>query len=336
MSALDALPLHRTIEFPASQRRENLVPQALPPLNALRAFEAAARHANFARAALELNVTPGALSHQVRGLERLLGVVLFERQARGVQLTPAGRTLYPGLLSAFALIRDAVGALRADMHKHVLVVSTPPGFTSKWLAPRLYRFAQAHPDIELRIASSATYANLATDGVDVAVRSVPADRPPDATLECEKLIDDELVVVCSPRLLSAIGRSRRRPDLRKAPLIHDDQLAGRPEVPTWADWFRAAGIEPPDLHRGLRFSSAEHAIEAGIQGAGLLLTHAILVHDELLAGRLVKPFDVAVPGGRTYLLVRPKARQPRPAALAFQAWLRAEIVAMAGASAPPS
>src|SRR5688572_13209051 len=221
MSALDALALRRTIEFPAPLRRENLVSQALPPLNALRAFEAAARHANFARAALELNVTPGALSHQVRGLERLLGVVLFERQARGVRLTAAGRTLYPGLVSAFALIRDAVGALRTGMHSHVLVVSTPPGFTSKWLAPRLYRFAQSHPDIELRIASSAAYANLQADGVDVAVRSVPADRPPEAALEYEKLVDDQLVVVCSPQLLSGIGRSRR-PDLRRAALIHDD------------------------------------------------------------------------------------------------------------------
>ena len=145
--------------------------RALPPLNALKAFEAAARHANFARAARELSVTPGALSHQIRGLERLLGVALFERQARGVTLTPQGRTLYPGLLHAFALIRDSVNALRASASSSVLVVSTPPGFTSKWLAPRLYRFAQAHPDIELRVASSAAYANFANDGVDVAVRN---------------------------------------------------------------------------------------------------------------------------------------------------------------------
>jgi LysR family glycine cleavage system transcriptional activator len=301
---------------------------ALPPLNALRAFEAAARHANFARAAHELSVTPGALSHQIRGLESRLGVVLFERQARGVTLTPQGRTLCPGLLSAFALIRGSVDALRASVSSRVLVVSTPPGFTSKWLAPRLYRFAAAQPDIELRIASSAAYANLSTDGVDVAVRSLPRDAATDPALEHEKLIDDTLVVVCSPKLKSRLGRR----ELRKTPLIHDDQLAGRPEVPTWADWFRAAHVEPVDLRRGLRFSSAEHAIEAAIQGAGLLLTHAVLAHDELLSGRLVMPFDVVLPGGRSYFLVRPKASPPRPGVIAFRDWMRSEMAAFAAAA----
>lgn len=308
--------------------------QAFPPLNSLRAFEAAARHANFARAARELNVTPGALSHQVRGLETQLGVVLFERQARGVALTPQGRALYPGLLSGFALIRDAVNALRTHAHSGVLVVSTPPGFTSKWLAPRLFRFAQAHPDVELRIASSAAYANFSSDGVDMAVRSIPHGQPEDRMLDCEKLADDELVVVCSPAVLAKVARPGGGCDLRKAPLIHDDQLAGRPEVPTWADWFRAAAVAPVDLRRGLRFSSAEHAIEAAVQGAGLLLTHAILAHDELAIGRLVAPFGaMTLPGGRAYFLVSPKARQARPGVDAFRAWMRSEMAAMPTAPA---
>ena len=302
---------------------------ALPPLNALRAFEAAARHGNFARAALELNVTPGALSHQIRGLEALLGIGLFERQARGVALTAPGRMLYPGLLSAFALIRDTVEALRASTRDGVLVVSAPPGFTSKWLAPRLYRFAQAHPEIELRIAASAAYANFATDGVDVAIRNVPDLQAPDLALDRERLIDDAMVVVCSPKLVARLGRSRGRRDLGKTPLIHDDQLIGRPEVPTWSDWFRAAQVAPVDLRRGLRFSSAEHAIEAAVQGAGLLLTHAILVHDELASGGLAMPFDVAVPAGRAYFLVQPKTRRPRAAVDAFRIWLRAEMTATA-------
>ena len=302
---------------------------ALPPLHSLRAFEAAARHANFARAAQELNVTAGALSHQIRALESALGVVLFERLARGVALTAPGRTLYPGLLSGFALIRDAVQALRAAANGHVLVVSTPPVFTSKWLAPRLYRFAQAHPEIELRIASSAAYANFVTDGIDIAVRNVADPRDIDPALDAEKLIDDVLVAVCSPRLRAGIGRR----DLRKTPLIHDEQLVGRPEVPTWADWFRAARVAPVDLRRGLRFSSAEHAIEAAVQGAGLLLTHAALVHDELAGGRLVLPFDVALPARRAYFVVSPKAKQPRPAVDAFRAWLRSEIESTATALA---
>ncbi|WP_280152220.1 transcriptional regulator GcvA [Piscinibacter sp. XHJ-5] len=300
--------------------------RALPPLNALRAFEAAARHRNFARAAHELHVTPGALSHQIRGLERLLGVALFERRARGVLLTSAGRTLHPGLLSAFALIRESVEALRASASSGVLVVSTPPGFTSKWLAPRLHRFAQAHPEVELRIASSAAYANFAADGIDAAVRNVPEETGIAPALDSEKLIDDRLVVVGSPELVARMGRSRR--DVRQTPLIHDDQLAGRPEVPTWSDWFRVAGVPPVDVRRGLRFSSAEHAIGAAIQGAGLLLTHTLLAHDELASGRLVAPLDVVVPTGRAYFLVHPKARRPRPALEAFRHWLRTEMAAM--------
>jgi len=308
---------------------------ALPPLNSLRAFEAAARHRNFARAALELSVTPGALSHQIRGLEKLLGVALFERQARGVALTAPGGMLYPGLLSAFALIRDSVNVLRTSGDSGVLVVSAPPGFISKWLAPRLYRFAEAHPDVELRIAASIGFANFASDGVDLAVRNVPTDQGAGAALEYEKLIDDELVAVCSPKVIGKMERerSRGRYDVRRTPLIHDDQLAGRPEVPTWVDWFRAAGQTPVNLQRGLRFSSAEHAIEAAVQGAGLLLTHAVLVHDELVAGRLVMPIDVAVPAGRTYFLARPKAKPLRPGAAAFRAWIRGEMRAMVSARA---
>jgi LysR family glycine cleavage system transcriptional activator len=297
--------------------------QALPPLNALRAFEAAARHGNFARAAQELHVTPGALSHQIRALEALLGVTLFERQARGVALTPSGRALNPGLASAFALIRDSVQSLRERAGSRVVVVSTPPAFTSKWLVPRLHRFAQEHPEVELRIASSAAYANFSVDGVDVAVRNVPIAKAREATLSYEHLIDDELVAVCSPALLNG-----GVPDLRRIGLIHDDQLSGRPEVPTWTEWFRAAGVPPADLQRGLRFSSAEHAIEAAVQGAGVLLGHTLLLHDDVVSGRLVLPWPVALATGRAYYLVQPMLKRTRPAVQAFGTWLHAEMAAM--------
>jgi LysR family glycine cleavage system transcriptional activator len=317
-----------TIESFAAETREKLMPKGLPPLTALRAFEAAARHANLARAALELNVTPGALSHQVRALEALLGATLFERQARGVALTPQGRLLYPGLAAGFGLIGDAVQALRASARSGVLVVSTPPGFTSKWLAPRLYRFAEAHPEVELRIASSAAYAHFARDGVDVAIRSLPEGASHDPALAHEKLLDDTLVAVCSPPLLAKLQRPGGGRELRGVPLIHDDQLAGRSDAPGWVDWLEAAGLAAPDLRRGLRFSSADHALDAAVQGAGLLLTHAVLAHDALQAGRLVQPFDVVVPARRAYFLVRPASR-PQPAAEAFATWLRAEMAAMA-------
>lgn len=299
--------------------------RAMPPLNALRAFEAAARHLSLARAALELNVTPGALSHQIRGLEEMLGLRLFERQARGIALTPQGRALYPGLQAGFGLIRDAVAGLRASTAGRVLVVSTPPGFTAKWLAPRLYRFAEAHPDIELRIASSVGYANFTNDGVDAAIRNVAAPRTEDDALDHQKLIDVDMVPVCSPKLIARLGSIDLREDPGAIPLIHDDQLAGRPDVPTWDNWFESAGIEGADARRGLRFSSADHALDAALEGAGVLLTHSILAHDDLRSGRLVKPFGGTLSSRRAYYFVVPKAKQAQPNVQAFRQWLLAEM-----------
>src|ERR1700688_2663262 len=178
---------------------------SMPPLNALRAFEAAARHLSLTRAAQELHVTAGALSHQIRGLEDLLGVKLFERRVRAIALTPAGKLLYPGLQTGFAHIQEAVAGLGLAGDQRVLVISTPPGFTAKWLAPRLYRFASAHPEIDVRVSSSFGYANFTTDGVDVAVRNLARDAAADPALVIEKLIEVSLVPVCSPRLIATHG-----------------------------------------------------------------------------------------------------------------------------------
>jgi LysR family glycine cleavage system transcriptional activator len=306
---------------------------ALPPLSALRAFEAVARHSSITRAAQELHVTPGALSHQVRGLEELLGRQLLERQARGVALTAHGKALFPGLASGFGQIREAVEALRAMNDQQVLVLSAPPGFTSKWLAPRLYRFAELHPHIELRVASSAVYANFTTDGVDAAIRNIATSRPREPGLVYEKLADDSMVVVCSPRLLASVKRPVSRQSLRRLPRIHDDQLAGRAEVPAWADMLRAAGMgADTPVERGLHFSSADHAIDAAVQGAGLLLAHSMLVHDELRSGRLVQPLDVVLPLKRAYFFVCPARKRMLPGVAAFHDWLVAEMAGDASTS----
>src|SRR5215218_8803024 len=212
----------------------------MPPLNALRAFEAAARHLSLTKAAAELNVTAGALSHQIRGLEELLGVKLFERGVRAISLTEAGRQLYPGLQTGFVHLRDAVANLAASDAGRVLTISTPPGLTSKWLAPRLYRFAAAQPETDTRVTSAMTSANFMTDGVDVAVRNLAMDAPQDAALEVEELLELCLVPVCSPKLVKLHGPFRTADALRSVPLIHDDTLASRVTVPTWADWFVAA------------------------------------------------------------------------------------------------
>ena len=178
---------------------------APPALNALRAFEAAARHLSLTKAALELNVTPGALSHQIRGLEDHLGLKLFDRGVRSIALTAAGKALLPGLQAGFVHIRDALLSLDRLDDLRVLVISAPPGFTSKWLAPRLYRFSIAHPEIDVRVSSSINNANFTTDGVDAAVRNLPVDAAEDEALEVEPLIDLNLAPVCSPALAENLG-----------------------------------------------------------------------------------------------------------------------------------
>ena len=197
---------------------------APPPLNALRAFEAAARHLSLTKAALELNVTPGALSHQIRGLEDHLGLKLFDRGVRSIALTAAGKALQPGLQAGFLHIRDALASLNRLGDTRVLVISTPPGFTSKWLAPRLYRFSIAYPEIDVRVSSSINNANFTTDGVDAAIRNLPVGAARDEALEVEKLIDQSLVPVCSPAFVEKHGPFTSPDMLKGVPLIHDDSL----------------------------------------------------------------------------------------------------------------
>ncbi len=300
----------------------------MPPLNALRAFEAAARHLSLTRAAQELHVTAGALSHQIRGLEDLLGLKLFERRVRSIALTPAGKLLYPGLQTGFARIQEAVAGLGPVGDQRVLVISTPPGFTAKWLAPRLYRFASAHPDIDVRVSSSFGYANFTTDGIDVALRNLPLDAAPDPALLIERLAEISLVPVCSPRLSAAHGPFAGPAALARVPLIHDDTLARRPEVPTWADWFQAAGVQGVDVSRGLRFNSTDHALDAAGEGAGVLLAHDLLAYDELRTGRLVIPVARTVSTGRGYYFVCPKSRSERPQVQAFRTWVKQELAAI--------
>ena len=299
----------------------------LPPLSALRAFEAAARHLSLTRAAAELHVTPGALSHQIRGLEELLGVKLFERRVRAIALTAAGRQLFPGLQTGFSQIRDAVASLDAAHAANILVISTSPGMTSKWLAPRLYRFGNAFADVDVRISSSLNIANFETDGIDIAVRNMPTDPAADPALEIEKLVDITLIAVCSPQLIKKYGPVKNAKDLARLPLIHDDSLSPRARVPNWREWFDAAGVSDVDLRRGLHFNSADHALEAAGEGGGVLLVHDLLAYDDLRTGRLIIPAKLALPSGRAFHLVWPKGRRPSRAAEGFRRWIKEEVAA---------
>jgi LysR family glycine cleavage system transcriptional activator len=300
----------------------------MPPLSALRAFEAAARHLSLTLAARELNVTAGALSHQIRGLEDLLGIKLFERRVRAIALTGAGKQLYPGLQTGFGHIREAVASLDVAHSGHVLVVSTSPGLTAKWLVPRLYRFAAAHPDVDVRISSSLANANFVTDGIDMALRNMAVDPAPNAALAIDKLGDVFFVPVCSPRLLEKFGPIKSASDLSRLPLIHDEALPTHVARPDWSEWFKAAGAGDVDLRRGLRFNSSDHSLDAACEGAGVLLTYDTLAYDDLRSGRLVIPFKLVLPSGRAFHVVWPSGRKPSPAADAFRLWVKKEMAAL--------
>ena len=302
--------------------------RAPPPLNALRAFEAAARHLSLTKAALELNVTPGALSHQIRGLEDLLGLKLFDRGVRSLALTTAGKALQPGLQTGFLHIRDALASLNRLSDARALVISTPPGFTSKWLAPRLYRFSTAHPETDVRVSSSLNNANFTSDGVDAAIRNLSVNLAHDEALEVEKLIDLALVAVCSPAFVEEHGPFTSPDMLKGMPLIHDDSLISRLAAPSWADWFAAAGVRDADVSRGLRFNSSDHALDATVEGAGVLLTIDALAYDDLRTGRLIMPFALILPSGRCYAFICPKRRREAADVRAFRAWLREEVAAL--------
>jgi LysR family glycine cleavage system transcriptional activator len=294
--------------------------RSLPPLNALKAFEATARHASFSKAAEELHVTPAALSHQIRGLEDLLGLRLFHRRARAIELTDAARLIYPGIRTGFENLRLAVEQLDRARQDRILVVSASPGLTAKWLVPRIYRFLAQHPDIDTRITASTGYANFTTDGVDVGIRLNSGAHP---DLHVEKLSDEWLLPLCSPRLLDGEAPLRSAHDLPRFPLIQID-LPGL--VPTWDDWLRAVGVEGIDTTRGLRLNVADHALDAASEGAGVVLGYKLVASRDIALGRLISPFGPELPlPGRAYHFVCARGQERRPAVKAFRDWLFAEI-----------
>jgi LysR family transcriptional regulator, glycine cleavage system transcriptional activator len=292
----------------------------LPPLNSLRAFEATARHLSFSKAAQELHVTPAALSHQVRGLEEQLGLKLFHRRARSIELTEAGRTIYPGIRTGFDAIREAVERLDRGKQDRVLVVSSTPGLTAKWLVPRLYKFLALHPDIETRITASVAYANFATDDIDVGIRLSSGVHP---DLYVEKLSDEWLLPLCSPRLLEGPHPLRTAQDLKHFTLIQVD-LPG--VVPTWTDWMDMVGLDGIDTTRGLRLNVADHALDAASEGVGVVLAYKMVAARDIALKRLVVPFGPEIPlPGRAYYFVCAKGQEKRAPIKAFRDWMFSEM-----------
>jgi LysR family glycine cleavage system transcriptional activator len=301
------------------EKHSSIAPPLLP-LNALRAFEAIARHLSFARAAGELHVTPAALSHQIRTLEEQLGLELFYRRTRAIELTDAGRLIYPGLHSGFDSVRNAMAQLERAHDANVLVISATPGLVAKWLMPRLWRFLQAHPGIDARVSATLKVADFASDGIDVAIRMSKGIHP---ELHVEKLFVDSMLPVCAPRLVDEGLRSPA--DLARFPLIHYDFATSQHAPPVWADWVAAARLDGIDAARGLRVNVADHALDAAVAGAGVSLSHKLIASDDVHAGRLVTPFGPELPLPVGYYFVCPKGHEARPKVRAFHDWLFAEM-----------
>lgn len=287
----------------------------LPPLNALRAFEAAGRHLSVSRAAAELNVTPGAVSHQVRALETHLGVALFRRVDRKLFLTDAGQRCLPVLTEAFNRVVEAVEQIDKDETSGNIVVSVPPGFGAKWLIPRLERFRRRHTGIDVRVSATLDRVDFRKDEVDLAVRFGKDDY---SGLLCERLLDDAVAPMCNPGLLDGSNPLSVPADLRHHTLIHDESQA---ILPDWQMWLHAARVEGVDTTRGPRFTYPEHAIQAALDGDGVVLARLTLARSDLQAGRLVMPFGVSLPIGPVYYVVMPPTHAKRPMVAAFHRWL---------------
>jgi LysR family glycine cleavage system transcriptional activator len=303
----------------------------LPPLNSLRAFEAAARHLSFTRAAEELHVTPAAISHQIKALEAHLGVKLFRRLNRTVLLTDAGQACVSGLSEAFDRMAAALERLRAQDCGGPLTVSTSPAFAAKWLVPRLERFQERCPEIDVRVSAAMRLVDFAREDVDVAIRYGPGRYP---GLLSELLLTNEVVPVCAPALLGGPRPLRVPQDLRHHTLLHDDTPTSDGAYPNWAMWLGAAGVEGVDPSRGPRFDYAGLVVEAAAVGRGVALALSTIAAGDLAAGRLVRPFAVAVPTPFAYYVVCPEATAARPKVEAFRCWLRAEVERDGATAAP--
>jgi LysR family glycine cleavage system transcriptional activator len=288
---------------------------ALPPLGALHAFEAAARHLSFKRAAGDLHVTPGAVSQQIKLLEDRLGVALFVRRPRALELTEAGRLLLPPTQRAFRLLADAVTRVRENNHVKVLTVSTLPSFAALWIVPRLGGFRARQPDIDVRISATPKLADLERDDVDVSIRYGLGHY---LGLHSEHLLADDLFPVCSPKLLTGSAPLNKPEDLARHTLLHDEL---RQE---WPLWLRAIGVHGVEATRGTSFSLWELAFQAAIGGQGVALGRSTLVARYLQSGELVRPFEVSSPSELGYYVVCLPERKDEPKIAAFRAWLRAE------------
>lgn len=293
----------------------------LPPLNSLRAYEAAARWLSFTKAAEELSVTPAAVSQQIRQLEDYLGVTLFHRMTRAIKLTEEARTVLPLMTEGFDKLAEAIERLTQQQETGLLTVSTAPTFAAKWLLQRLPDFSDKYPDIDLRLDASLVPREFDRDGIDISIRLSQGDYP---GLHVSRVFGEEFSPVCSPNLLSGAKPLRNSEDLKNHRLLHVDWGYLRTSMPDWREWIEAAGIEGINLDHGPHFTIESLAIEAAINGNGVAMVSHHAVAEDLKAGRLVRPFDLAIQADFSYWLVCPHEYLRRAKVRAFCDWLLGE------------
>lgn len=294
----------------------------LPPVNAIRAFEAVARHMQFQSAADELGVTPSALSYQVKQLEEHLDMPLFKRMNRAIELTSAGDAIAGRVSDAFQKLEDAFSLLHMKENDNTLVISSGPAFSAKWIAPRLHSYLEDNPDIDFRLSASLKLVDFIADGIDASIRFGQGDYE---GLYSEPLFSEVVLPLISPMLFERLGENANEEMLLGVNLLHDDSLHFIHGIDQWPDWANAVGYSKLDTTKGTRFSNADHSLNAAIDGAGVVIGRLGFAFREIQAGRLIAPFKQVIPAKRGFHFVCPPSALEKPKVLSFLGWLRDEV-----------
>ena len=294
------------------------MPERLPPISALRALEVAARHLSFTKAARELHVTQSAISHQIKTLEELWGLKLFERRVRGLALTANGEELARTTREFFDRMSHTLDALRVAPSHEPLRVDTLQSFAVRWLVPRLGNFHELHPEINVWISTHDRLVDFGVDDVELAIRLGQGSYP---GLHASLLMREDVYPVCAPEFLARNGLPENPRDLLDFPLL---LRLGEPNHPNWKQWFEAAGLADVRMADGPRFPDSNMAIEASKDGLGIALARTAHITDELATGKLVRLFDVECPSSVAYYLVCPEGHEDQPRIAAFRKWIIGE------------
>lgn len=289
-----------------------------PPIAALRALEAAARHLSYTKAAEELHITQSAVSHQIRHAEELWGLKLFERRGRRLMLTQNGQALVPVVRSFINGLTSTLEDLKGEDNRDSLRVSLLQSFAFKWLVPRLGHFNQQHPGIDVWISTTEELIDFTLDNADMGIRLGHGNWP---ELHVTPLLKEYVFPVCSPRLLEELGTPAKPEDLFNYPLLRRSAMD---ICPRWRDWFRDAGIQIKRIPKGTKFPDTSMAVQAAIDGQGVALARSAHVSDDLASGRLVKLFNIYSESSVAYFVVCPRGKENNPSILAFTEWLLEE------------